>query len=108
MKEQIKKAAKEYCEIIYSDVYEVSTLAEQKLQCVNDFEFGANFANQIWEEKTRWIPVGERLPKQGTSVLVRDDSVSPIRSVALFEDGRFYPDFLAIKDKNVTHWKEII
>ena len=102
MKEQIEKAAME--------IYFSSGLGEgiDHNDFTQIFTAGANFANQIWEEKTRWIPVSERLPKQGTSVLVRNDSVSPIRSVALFEDGRFYPDFLAIKDKNVTHWKEII
>lgn len=65
------------------------------------------YANIKLKEICKWIPISEKLPSNFSSVLVRDNSVSPIRSIALFEDGKFYPDFSAIKNKDVTHWRPI-
>lgn len=104
--EEIEKAANEYQERIYTDVYEEGSLAEQKLQCLNDFKAGVDFTNKYWQEKTRWIPVEEKLPdireneypiyaknereKNDYAILVIDDQLS-----------------LEYLKKAFTHWKEI-
>ena len=65
----------------------------------NGFINGAEFAQ-------RWIPVEEELPSNVSSILVRNSDFSPIRSTALYQDGKFYPDFLLTHDQ-VTHWRPI-
>ena len=52
----------------------------------------------------RWIPVKKELPTHFKCILVRDNGISPIRSIALFKDGKFFPDFL-LKHNDVTHWR---
>lgn len=54
----------------------------------------------------KWIPIEEELPNDFTSVLVRNKA-NDIRSVALYQDNKFYPDFKAIEHKDVTHWRKI-
>lgn len=63
------------------------------------FVEGARFAQ-------RWIPIEEELPSNVSSILVRNSDFSPIRSTALYQDGKFYPDFLLTHDQ-VTHWRPI-
>ena len=63
------------------------------------FKAGAEFAQ-------RWIPVEEELPSNVSSILVRNSDFSPIRSTALYQDRKFYPDFLLTHDQ-VTHWRPI-
>lgn len=55
-KEEIEKVAEEYAAKL--DVSTFDYKAARK-----DFREGADFANKHWQEKTRWIPVEERLPK---------------------------------------------
>jgi hypothetical protein len=66
---------------------------------IRSFKAGVMFAQ-------KWISIKDELPDDFTSVLVRDNSVSPIRSTALFRHGKFYPDFL-LKHEDVTHWRLI-
>ena len=54
--EEINKAAEEYATKL--DVSTFDYKAARK-----DFREGADFVNKHWQEKTRWIPVEERLPK---------------------------------------------
>ena len=72
---------------------------ELKLFCKKDFQAGVEFAQ-------RWIDVNDELPESFTSVLVRDNECSPIRSTALYMDGLFHPDFV-LTHKQVTHWRPI-
>lgn len=90
----VKKAAWENCE------FNQGSLRQYDSKFVETFIDGVLFA-------TRWIPISEMLPENMRSVLVRDDSVSPIRSVALFEDGKFCADFNLIKHQDVTHWRPL-
>lgn len=53
----------------------------------------------------RWIPIDEELPSDNTCVLVR--TMSLIRSIALFKDNFFHPDFKCIESNEVTHWRPI-
>ena len=54
-----------------------------------------------------WISVDDELPENIRAVIVRDNGISPIRSIALFQDNIFYPDFAVLKHENITHWKPI-
>ena len=90
----VTKAAWENCE------YNQDSLRQYDSKFVETFKDGVLFAMQ-------WISVDDLLPRDFTSVLVRDNSASPIRSVALFQDGKFYPDFSALKNEDVTHWRPL-
>jgi len=129
--EEIEKAANEYQERIYTDVYEEGSLEEQKLQCLNDFKAGVDFTNKYWQEKTRWIPIEEKLPKYGVAVLVkRPNKYSGNVDILLsrlhqaekegqeygrgdgignypktFKDYWSLPSIALLGD--ITHWKEI-
>lgn len=60
-----------------------------------------------YREAQEWISVDDEMPENMRSVIVRDNGISPIRSIALFEDNIFYPDFAILKHKNITHWRPI-
>jgi len=89
----IDEAVKE----IYSyNVDEFTWISDEKRDA---FITGVEFAQ-------RWIPVEEELPENFTTVIVKDGKENPIRSLALYEDNEFYPDFL-LKHNQVTHWRPI-
>ena len=52
-------------------------------------------------EKTRWIPVGERLPEDDIICLGIDND--GIAWTVHFEDGQFVPD-TGSDELNITHW----
>jgi hypothetical protein len=54
-----------------------------------------------------WISVEDELPENMRTVIVRDNGISPIRSLALFKYNIFYPDFEMLKHENITHWRPI-
>ena len=93
--EEIEKAGKEYeNKIVVNDAY-----------AHIHYEEGCKFANKHWQEKTKWIPVEERLPAfegKRRTILVKtgDDLYSflwIIQEVSL-------SDF---ECQGYTHWKEI-
>lgn len=55
-------------------------------------------------KQKEWIKIEDGLPDEITSVLVTGNK---IRSVALFKDGIFYPDFNVLKHNEVTHWMSL-
>lgn len=95
--EEIEKAAEEFCvnRRLDSKGYPPSVW----------FKAGAEFSDKHWQEKTRWISVGERLPE------VRE---TPYWVVAKTESG---DDCVVVKIRNegffeylktyFTYWKEI-
>lgn len=103
---QIAEQAKEYAKSLGLDDDTVTNSKQQMAEYAEiDFIAGAKWMNKQWQELTRWIPVEERLPEKGRSVLIKliDDEddcwISEIN-----EDG--YWDY--ISPLNVTHWREII
>lgn len=54
MKKTVEEAAIEYQVKTYTDVYEEGSLAEQKLQCINDFLAGADFSHQQMLKFVNW------------------------------------------------------
>lgn len=120
--EEINKAANEYQERIYTDVYEEGSLAEQELQCLNDFKAGADFTNKYWQEKTRWIPVEEKLPiplpfedvgeiANGDLLLLKHIGYGSIEFGVLRElnNKKYFelPDCGNCEINEISHWKEI-
>ena len=67
LQDEIKQKAEEYKNKVYEDVYQESDLAEQKLQCINDFTAGANFIL----DKLRFKNPKEELPEKYYDVLVK-------------------------------------
>ena len=61
--EEIDKAVKEYTESLKSIAFENLSGEEIPYLLRGAFREGLDFANKHWQEKTRWIPVEERLPK---------------------------------------------
>lgn len=92
----IKEAAKEYTRMTYEEVYEPGDLSEQKLQCLNDFKKGVEFAQ-------RWIPVEEELPTYLTHVLLK--SANGKVQIGCFMDGMFNIEYH--NPNKVTHWRPI-
>lgn len=80
----------------YNDYF----LQPQFSNAKTDFAAGYNAANE-------WISVDDELPENMRAVIVRDNGISPIRSIALFQDNIFYPDFAVLKHENITHWRPI-
>ena len=67
--EQINKAGEEYAvEFCTETTEEILKLSAGEIRDYfrDAFIKGANLANKHWEEKTRWIPVTERLPERIT------------------------------------------
>ena len=93
----IEEAAKEYAKLEYEDLYDEDSLDVDIT--IKDFTKGVEFSQ-------RWIQVEEELPDNFTSVLVRDNECSPIRSTAIYLDGVFHPDFV-LTHNQVTHWRPI-
>lgn len=100
--EKIEKAARSYVKDSYGDCIP----QEHSFNiAINAFKEGFEFANKHWQEKTRWISVGERLPE------VRE---TPYWVVAKTESG---DDYVMVNIKNegffeylktyFTYWKEI-
>ena len=53
-------------------------------------------------EKTRWIPVTERLPEEDTVCLGID--VTGVGWTLHYEDGEFEPDVMTASFPGITHW----
>ena len=102
--EEIEKAGKRYAYNIIPDENGMTFLVERS-ELSKAFKEGVQFADKHWQEKTRWIPVEERLPAfagKRRTILVKtgDDLYSflwIIQEVSL-------PDF---ECQGYTHWKEI-
>lgn len=87
--------AKEDCRIYFAN-------SSLNILGVSDEAFvkGVEFAQ-------RWIPIEEELPENFTTVIARDNGISPVRSLALYQDSKFYPDFSVLTNENITHWRPI-
>ena len=108
--EEIEKAAEEYTQKFVDKIQLAQNYESAILYAIHDFIKGAEFANKHWQEKTRWIPVEERLPPRGTET--RQVFVKNIRTyklnwtiISCFDD--FYLDDVEFITRNFTHWKEI-
>jgi hypothetical protein len=53
-------------------------------------------------EERRWVPVGERLPPPGSTVLMLMDGTDPVSG--WYENGHFHN---AYDQPNITHWQPL-
>ena len=60
--EEIEKAVEEYTESLKSIAFENLSGEEIPYLLRGAFKEGLESTNKHWQEKTRWIPVEERLP----------------------------------------------
>ena len=104
--EEINRAGWEYANESIDETTEIPKNIELiKASAVVDFIEGAKFVNKHWQEKTKWIPVEERLPvfevKRRTILVKTGDDLYSflwiIQEVSL-------SDF---ECQGYTHWKEI-
>lgn len=103
--EVIEKAVEDYAESLKSISFENLSGEETPYLLRGAFKEGLDFANKHWQEKTRWIPVEERLPvfegKRRTILVKTGDDLYSflwiIQEVSL-------SDF---ECQGYTHWKEI-
>lgn len=94
MKEQIEKAGANYVLNECKDAnYTESTIAEA-------FLAGANFANKLWEEKTRWKSTSEDIPFNKWLIVKNADTYAAARVA-----GKIDLKFIRA---NFNYWKEII
>ena len=91
MKEQIEKAGKQY-----ADLREATSWVRNRA----GFVAGANFANKIWEEKTRWKSTSEDIPFNKWLIVKNADTYAAVRMAGEID--------LKFIRANFTHWKEII
>ena len=61
--EEIEKAVSDYSKSLEPIVFENLKGEEMPYLLRGAFKTGAEFADKHWQEKTRWIPVEERLPE---------------------------------------------
>ena len=101
--EQINKAAEEYAD-------STKNTAGLWNDIRGSFIKGANLSNKHWKEKTRWIPVTERLPENknisGFSNLVL--TKNKYGNIMLERYDYEYGRFNGLRyGEDVTHWREI-
>lgn len=59
--EEIEKAAEEYAKRLNYSMEAKHNMCQEDFKIA--FKAGVEYANKYWQEKTRWIPVEERLPE---------------------------------------------
>ena len=108
--EELEKAAEEYAKSLKSIAFENLSGEETPYLLRGAFKEGLESANKHWQEKTRWIPIAEKLPPRNTET--RQVFVKNIRTyklnwtiISCFDD--FYLDDVEFITRNFTHWKEI-
>ena len=103
--EEIKKAAREYTKSLEIGNCLMLQFGELEKYAKRDFVAGAKFANKIWQEKTRWIPVEEKLPELREYpywVVAKNDKGDDYVIVNIRNEG-----FFEYLKSYFTHWKEI-
>ena len=111
--EEIDKAANEFAEkhgfrVPYdgsNEFYDKVDVRASK----DGFKAGVEFTDKHWQEKTRWIPVEERLPQiqaNGFSDMVLTRDKHGIIKIERYDQE--FGNFSGLRyGGEVTHWKEI-
>ena len=102
---EINKAVEEYAESLKSIAFEDLSGEETPYLLRGAFKEGLESANKHWQEKTRWIPVEERLPEIKVcpyQILVKNESISTMYIASQHDIDLLRDDCLGF-----NHWKEI-
>ena len=106
--EEIDKAAEKYTESLKSIAFENLSGEETPYLLRGAFKEGLESANKHWQEKTRWIPVEERLPelrKEPYCVLIKWEEANDENIDIVYIFGQREIDYMLwVKCK---YWKEI-
>lgn len=79
--------------------------ADSPIEC---FKKGAEFMDKHWQEKTKWIPVNEKLPVRQSrtrQILGKDKHTVSVVFISCADEG--YLNSLESLKREFTHWKEI-
>ena len=79
--------------------------ADSPIEC---FKKGAEFMDKHWQEKTRWIPVEERLPevkKEPYCVLIKWEEANDENIDIVYIFGQREIDYMSLV--KCKYWKEI-
>lgn len=104
--EEIKKAAKDYVDKSINEEHIYDDIGLIKSAAMVDFMEGVEFANKHWQEKTRWIPITERLPEireKEYIIYAKNNNVTYDYAILIIDDA----DSMAYLKIAFTHWKEI-
>ena len=109
--EEIDKAAEEYANKRFSskdiEMYQLSGKQVSRI-IKTTFASGVEFSDKHWQEKTRWIPVEERLPVKPSrtrQILGKDKHTVWVVFISCSDEG--YLNSLESLKREFTHWKEI-
>lgn len=111
IKQEIEKAAEEYANEFFSrkdkGAYQLS--GEQVYNIIKlTFISSAKFVNKHWQEKTRWIPVEEKIPPRQSrtrQILGKNKDIVNVVFVSCTDEG--YLNSLEYLKREFTDWKEI-
>ena len=106
--EEIDKAVKDYTELLKSIAFENLSGEEIPYLLRGAFKEGLESANIHWQEKTRWIPVEERLPVRQSrtrQILGKNKHTVSVVFISCADEG--YLNSLESLKREFTHWKEI-
>ena len=110
--EEIDKAANEFAEkhgfrVPYdgsNEFYDKVNIRVSK----DGFKAGVEFSDKHWQEKTRWIPVEEKLPLRQSrtrQILGKNKHAVSVVFISCTDEG--YLNSLESLKREFTHWKEI-
>lgn len=106
--EEIEKAAGEYSgEELTSGYPYVHPAHRQFIEARHEaFKAGAEFADKHWQEKTRWIPIEERLPDIKTQtypIYAKNEKEKTDYAILIVSD---IESINYLRD-SFTHWRDI-
>lgn len=109
-KQEIGKAAREYAQSLDSIAFENLKGEGMPYLLRGAFKTGAESVNKHWQEKTRWIPVEERLPEAretpyfiAIKYKVAESDSDNIGAICIYDKTDV--DYILLEQ--ITHWREI-
>lgn len=107
-KEEIGKAAREYAQSLDSIAFENLKGEGMPYLLRGAFKTGAESVNKHWQEKTRWIPVEEKIPPRQSrtrQILAKNKHTVSVVFISCTEEG--YLNSIESLKREFTDWKEI-
>lgn len=102
--EEIDKAVEEYAESLKSIAFENLSGEVIPYLLRGAFKEGLESANKHWQEKTRWIPLEERLPEHTKRVFIKNNIGNVCCGFYSKSAKMWHTD---CEMHYFTHWKEI-
>lgn len=106
--EELEKAVSDYSKSLEPIAFKNLKGEETPYLLRGAFKEGLEFANKYWQEKTRWIPVEERLPVRQSrtrQILGKDKHTVSVVFISCTDEG--YLNSLESLKREFTDWKEI-